>query len=109
MKKISTMNRVVLSLAARLARAKSKLAIVAACAAAVLATQTATATPYASAVTNTAGTISFILNESGGNVTVTRQSALNRQTDFQVNFLANGDRERKISPIINALPGFLRP
>ena len=82
MKKISTMNRVVLSLAARLARAKSKLAIVAACAAAVLATQTATATPYASAVTNTAGTISFILNESGGNVTVTTNNGTGTNSLF---------------------------
>jgi len=46
-------------------------------AAAVLATafflQTLHATPYASGITNSAGTVSFILNESGGNVTVTYQ------------------------------------
>jgi len=35
--------------------------------------------------------------DTGSNVTVTRQTAQNRQTDFQVNFLANGDRERKIT------------
>ena len=44
---------------------------------AVLATaffvQTLHAAPYASGVTNSGGTVSFILNESGGNVTVTYQ------------------------------------
>ena len=38
--------------------------------AAVLLTQDVQAVPYASAVTNSAGTVTFILNESADNVTV---------------------------------------
>jgi hypothetical protein len=40
-------------------------------AATALAGQLAHATPYASGITNNAGNISFVLNEGGGNVTVT--------------------------------------
>ena len=62
MKRISSMNRVGLSLAT--------LALSLA-----LTTQSSKATPYASGVTNSAGTISFVLNESGGSVTVTYEDA----------------------------------
>ena len=47
----------------------SKLALALA-AAACLGTQTSEAVPYASGISNNAGTISFVLNEDAGNVTV---------------------------------------
>ena len=71
MKKISIMNRVVSSLAARFARSNWKLSLATACLAGALAGQNVMATPYASGITNNNGNIFFTLNESGGNVTVT--------------------------------------
>ena len=70
MKKISIMNRVVLSLAARVAGAKWKLPLAAACLAGALAGQTVNASPYASSLTNIGGVISFRLNESASAVAV---------------------------------------
>lgn len=49
----------------------SHLAILSAVLAAALTPANLRASPYASGVTNNAGTVSFILNEGGGNVTVT--------------------------------------
>ena len=75
MKKNSIINRVVLSLAARLAGARWKLPLAAACMAGVLAAQNVTAAPYASGITNNSGNIYFTLNESGGTVTVTYEDS----------------------------------
>jgi hypothetical protein len=48
-----------------------RLCLAVAALATVFSIQTLKATPYASCITNNAGTIQFYLNESGGNVTVT--------------------------------------
>lgn len=50
---------------------KSSLGMTAALCVAMFAARTAQATPYASCVTNSAGTIKFYINEGGANVTVT--------------------------------------
>jgi hypothetical protein len=71
MKEISNMNRVVLSLAARMALSSWCLSLAVALVFSLLASQTASATPYASCLTNNAGTIQFYLNESNATIVVT--------------------------------------
>ena len=68
MKKISSMNRIGLSLVACVARPMMKLSV--SIAAALLSAQLASASPYATSLTNNAGTISFRLNESASAVAV---------------------------------------
>lgn len=54
---------------------------------ALIAARTASATPYASCITNSNGTIKFYLNEGGANVTVTYEDG---STNVNFNGLTQG-------------------